>query len=107
MLDSFSEKYQEMGGIVEAFVEGENKRSPSCQCRVNAIGGAQAISTHDQVLESPSGQVFLGCTFPADDDVYRLDIQNAGMRVAEVLAAKGVLGRFATDFVSIPTADGS
>jgi len=104
--DSFSEKYQEMGGIVEAFVEGENKRSPSCQCRVNAIGGAQAISTHDQVLGGPSGQVFLGCTFPADD-AYRLDIQNAGMRVAEVLAAKGVLGRFATDFVSIPTADGS
>lgn len=103
--ESFSSKYQEMGGIVEAFVEGENKRSPSCQCRVNAVGGAQAISTHDQVLGGPSGQVFLGCTFPADD-AYRLDIQNAGMRVAEVLAAKGVLGRFATDFVSVPTADG-
>ena len=103
--ESFSIKYSEMGGIVEAFVEGENKRSPSCQCRVNAVGGAQAISTHDQVLGGPSGQVFLGCTFPADD-AYRLDIQNAGMRVAEVLAAKGVLGRFATDFVSVPTADG-
>ena len=103
--ESFSTKYSEMGGIVEAFVEGENKRSPSCQCRVNAVGGAQAISTHDQVLGGPSGQVFLGCTFPADD-AYRLDIQNAGMRVAEVLAAKGVLGRFATDFVSVPTADG-
>jgi len=103
--ESFSSKYQEMGGIVEEFVEGENKRSPSCQCRVNAVGGAQAISTHDQVLGGPSGQVFLGCTFPADD-AYRLDIQNAGMRVAEVLAAKGVLGRFATDFVSVPTEDG-
>ena len=103
--ESFSTKYSEMGGIVEAFVEGENKRSPSCQCRVNAVGGAQAISTHDQVLGGPSGRVFLGCTFPADD-AYRLDIQNAGMRVAEVLAAKGVLGRFATDFVSVPTADG-
>ena len=43
---------------------------------------------------------------PPADDAYRLDIQNAGMRVAEVLAAKGVLGRFATDFVSVPTADG-
>ena len=103
--ESFSTKYREMGGIVEAFVEGENKRSPSCQCRVNAVGGAQAISTHDQVLGGPSGQVFLGCTFPADE-TYRLDIQNAGMRVAEVLASKGVLGRFATDFVSVPTAEG-
>ena len=103
--ESFSTKYREMGGIVEAFVEGENKRSPSCQCRVNAVGGAQAISTHDQVLGGPSGQVFLGCTFPADE-TYRLDIQNSGMRVAEVLASKGVLGRFATDFVSVPTAEG-
>lgn len=103
--ESFSTKFADMGGIVEMFIEGENKRSPSCQCRVNAIGGAQAISTHDQVLGGPSGQVFLGCTFPADE-AYRLDIQDSGMRVAEVLASKGVLGRFATDFVSVPTADG-
>ena len=103
--EPFAAKYADMGGIVEMFVEGENKRSPSCQCRVNAIGGAQAISTHDQVLGGPSGQVFLGCTFPADS-AYRLEIQDAGMRVAEVLASKGVLGRFATDFVSVPTADG-
>ena len=103
--ESFKTKYNDMGGIVEAFVEGENKRSPSSQCRVNAIGGAQPISTHDQVLGGPSGQVFLGCTFPADE-AYRLEVQEAGMRVAEVLASKGVLGRFATDFVSIPTASG-
>ena len=103
--ESFEAKYQDMGGIVECFVEGKHKESPSCQCRVNAVGGAQAISTHDQVLGGPSGQVFLGCTFPANDS-YRLDIQNAGLRVAEVLASKGVLGRFATDFVSVPTDDG-
>ena len=103
--ESFRTKYEEMGGIVEVFVEGENKRSPSCQCRVNAVGGAQPISTHDQVLGGPSGQVFLGCTFPADE-AYRLEVQTAGMRVAEVLAKKGVLGRFATDFVSVPTPSG-
>jgi len=103
--ESFEAKYEDMGGVVECFVEGERKESPSCQCRVNAIGGAQAISTHDQVLGGPSGQVFLGCTFPANER-YRLDIQNYGIRVAEVLASKGVLGRFATDFVSVPTEDG-
>ncbi len=103
--ESFESKYEDMGGVVECFVEGERKESPSCQCRVNAVGGAQAISTHDQVLGGPSGQVFLGCTFPANES-YRLDIQSSGLRVAEVLAAKGVLGRFATDFVSVPTADG-
>jgi len=103
--ESFREKYEDMGGIVEQFIEGDVKRSPSIQCRVNAVGGAQPISTHDQVLGGPTGQVFMGCTFPADDS-YRLEIQDAGMRVAEVLAAKGVLGRFATDFVSIPGRDG-
>ena len=54
------------------------------------------ISTHDQVLGGASGQVFLGCTFPAMED-YRMDIQNAGMLVADELSKRGVLGRFATD----------
>jgi len=103
--ETFSEKYGQMGGVVEEFVEGENKRSPSSQNRVNALGVAQAISTHDQVLGGPSGQVFLGCTFPADP-VYRMEVQEAGMRVAEALAHKGALGRFATDFVSVPDGHG-
>ena len=103
--ESFRTKYAQMGGVVEEFVEGEHKESPSSQCRVNALGQPQSISTHDQILGGPSGQVFMGCTFPARPD-YRLEIQEAGMRVAEVLARKGVVGRFATDFVSVPTADG-
>ena len=92
-----------MGGVVEEFVEGEHKVSPSSQCRVNAVGQAQPISTHDQVLGGPTGQVFEGCTFPAHPD-YRKEIQDAGMRVAQVLADRGAMGRFATDFVSV--ADG-
>lgn len=103
--ERYAQKFREMGGVVEAFVEGADKRSPSAQCRVNAIGRPQPISTHDQVLGGPSGQVFLGCTFPADP-VYRMQIQEAGMRVAEVLARKGVMGRFAVDFVSTPDGDG-
>jgi hypothetical protein len=93
-------KFQQMQGVVESFVEGVEKCSPSSQNRVNAQGRAMGISTHDQVLGGPSGQVFMGCTFPAIDD-YRLQIQEAGLRVAEVLASKGVIGRFATDFVSV------
>ncbi|NCG21597.1 MAG: carboxylate-amine ligase [Rhodobacterales bacterium] len=98
--ESFSTKYLEMQGVVEAFVEGEIKESPSAQCRVNALGEAQVISTHDQVLGGPSGQVFLGCTFPARE-AYRLPVQRAGAKVAQVLAKKGVMGRFAIDFVSV------
>ena len=94
---AFEAKFEEMGGVVEEFIEGEIKESPSCQSRVNALGKPMTISTHDQVLE---GQVFLGCTFPARSE-YRIAIQKAGYRVAEILARKGVVGRFATDFVSV------
>lgn len=97
-------KFANMGGIVEAFIEGDEKRSPSAQCRINPLGKAVAISTHDQVLGGPSGQVFLGCTFPADD-AYRQAIHDAGMRVADVLRQRGVLGRFGIDFVSVAQDD--
>lgn len=102
--ESFIGKYQEMHGVVEAFVEGDIKTSPSVQCRVNAIGEPQVISTHDQVLGGPSGQVFLGCTFPAIDD-YRLEIQQSGSDIAQALAEKGVIGRFGIDYVSVKEHD--
>jgi hypothetical protein len=101
----FAGKYAEMGGVVEAFVEGQIKTSPSAQCRVNAIGEAQVISTHDQVLGGPSGQVFLGATFPAADD-YRLEIQASGRQIAEVMARHGVIGRFGIDYVSVRESTG-
>ncbi len=102
--ESFACKFEEMQGIVESFVEGEAKSSPSVQCRVNALGEPQVISTHDQVLGGPSGQTFMGCTFPAIDD-YRLSIQEAGSKIAAVLATKGVIGRFGIDFVSVRHGD--
>lgn len=103
--ESFEAKYRGMGGVVECFVEGQDKASPSCQSRVNAKGEPMTISTHDQVLGGPSGQVFLGCTFPAAED-YRVEVQEAGYQVAKVLASRGVIGRFATDFVSVPQPGG-
>ncbi|MFT7518082.1 MAG: hypothetical protein ACI9MC_000206 [Kiritimatiellia bacterium] len=96
----FSEKYSDMGGIVESFVDGAIKCSPSVQCRVNALGHGQVISTHDQVLGGTSGQIFEGCTFPARED-YRLELQDAGSKVAKLLADRGVIGRFAVDFMSV------
>ncbi len=101
----FLQKFREMGGVVEAFVDGSPKASPSTQTRVTPTGEAQVISTHDQVLGGPDGQVFEGCTFPAHPD-YRLEIQELGLRVARVLASRGVIGRFATDFVSVRGAEG-
>ena len=93
-----------MGGIVEEFIEGEVKRSPSAQFRVDPLGELSPISTHDQVLGGQSGQIFLGCRFPADEE-YRLQIQESGAKAARVLADKGVLGRFAIDFLSVKRGD--
>lgn len=104
--DAFVQKYGEMGGVVEAWVDGDVKVSPSAQCRVNAVGEAQAISTHDQVLGGPTGQVFLGATFPAADG-YRLAVQDAGLQIARELGKRGVIGRFGIDFVSVKQPDDS
>jgi hypothetical protein len=52
------------------------------------------------VLGGRSGQVFLGCRFPADA-AYRLEIQATGLRAAESLRDHGVLGRFGVDFISV------
>ncbi|RMH15688.1 MAG: carboxylate-amine ligase [Acidobacteria bacterium] len=103
--ERYRERFADMGGIVETFVEGEPKRSPSVQCRIDPLGGIDLISTHDQELGGRSGQVFKGCTFPADP-AYRLDVQAAGARAAELLRQRGILGRFAIDFVSVREGDG-
>ncbi len=95
---SYFAKFEEMGGIVEEFIEGAEKRSPSAQLRVSPSGEVVVISTHDQILGGPSAQVFLGCSFPADDG-YRLAIQEAGTRIAKVLAQRGVVSRLGVDFL--------
>jgi hypothetical protein len=102
--DLYQEKLRAMGGIVEEFIAGNIKRSPSAQFRINPVGGVDAVSTHDQVLGGANGQIFLGCRFPADTS-YRLDIQAKGARVAQALAGKGVLGRFGIDFISVKDGD--
>ena len=96
--DLYFDKYARMGGIVEEFIEAPEKLSPSCQLRVSPHGEVLPISTHDQILGGPSGQMFLGCTFPAHDD-YRLRIQEAGQHIGHVLGRYGVISRFAVDFL--------
>jgi hypothetical protein len=103
--ERFLAKFVTMGGIVEAFVEGDRKRSPSVQCRIDPLGDPEIVSTHDQLLAGPTGQVYHGCTFPADE-AYRDALHDAAERIARGLAGKGVIGRFSVDFVSVPTADG-
>jgi hypothetical protein len=96
--EAYTEKYARMGGIVEEFLEAREKHSPSAQLRNSPRGEVVPISTHDQILGGPSGQVFLGCSFPAHED-YRLRIQETGLRIGSALAAHGVVSRFGVDFL--------
>ncbi|HEY9696087.1 MAG TPA: peptide ligase PGM1-related protein [Trichocoleus sp.] len=101
---NFSSQIPELGAITEAFIEGEVKRSPSVQGRITPLGTVEIISTHDQILGGPDGQVFLGCRFPADES-YRLQLQDYGMKVGKALAAKGALERFSLDFIAVQQPD--
>ena len=104
--ECFLARFPRVGGIVEAFIEGEATRSPSAQCRIDPLGGVRVISTHEQVLGGPTGQIFLGCTFPALPES-QAALHGAALRVAEVLKRDGVLGRFGVDFVAVRGADGA
>ncbi len=97
-VEEYFEKYTRMGGIVEEFIDAPEKMSPSAQLRIGPRGDVLPISTHDQILGGPSDQVFLGCSFPARDE-YRMPIQEAALRIGEVLAQQGVVSRFAVDFL--------
>jgi len=98
--DNFSGRITELGAIVEAFVEGEIKRSPSVQGRITPNGDVEILSTHDQILGGPDGQIYLGCRFPADE-AYRLQLQQLGIKVGRKLAEKGALERFGVDFIAV------
>jgi hypothetical protein len=97
-------KFQHMGGIVELFVEGDTKISPSVQCRITPTGECTIVSTHDQELGGDSGQIFIGAHFPAHVD-YAAEIGRLGKAVGENLQKRGVLGRFAIDFISVKEND--
>jgi hypothetical protein len=82
-----------MGGIVEEMIEAEEVRSPSVQMRIRPDGTAVLVSSHEQVLGGKTGQVYLGCRFPARQE-YRSLIQQQALRIGRVLSDKGVIGRY-------------
>lgn len=95
----FMAALEQMGGVVEERITGEPFRSPSVQLRINPDGELQVLSTHDQILGGSTGQSYVGCRFPADD-AYREAIQRDAIKVGQVLAGHGVVGRFGVDFVA-------
>lgn len=96
----YMEKFEERGGIVEELISGEEMLSPSAQLRVSPLGEVQLLSTHDQMLGGPSGQLYLGARFPANPE-YGPMISQESMKVGERFAKEGIVGRFAIDFIVV------
>src|SRR5438477_716292 len=98
--DEYAAKFRARGGIVEerVGVGAKEVRSPSVQLRITPLGKVELLSTHDQMLGGPSGQSYLGCTFPADP-AYASAITRDAAKAGELLRDAGVIGRFALDFV--------
>jgi hypothetical protein len=105
-LDYFFEKFSSMEGIVEEFLEGDIKMSPSVQCVIGPDRQITIASTHDQLLGGDDGQVFIGAIFPASEE-YNISLAEEGKKIAETLAQKGAMGRFAVDFISVKQEDNS
>lgn len=97
---TFFRHLQVMGGIVEEWIEGDAKFSPSVQLRVDVRDHLHELSTHDQVLGGAAQQVFLGARFPADAR-YRASIQAEARKIGEVLRDHGIHGRMAVDFLVV------
>lgn len=97
---TYAGAFADKGGIVEERITGEEFRSPSVQLRVTPPGNIELLSTHDQLLGGPTGQSYYGCRFPADTE-YAASITEEAAKVGARLAAEGVLGRFAIDFVTV------
>ena len=97
----FASKIEDEGGVVEELVREPGMMSPSVQMRIAPDGTYEIVSTHDQILGGPDGQVYLGCRFPARPE-YRLTIQDHAANVAKVLAARGIIGSFGIDFIVVP-----
>jgi hypothetical protein len=97
--EAFLDGFESGGGIVEERIDGEDFRSPSVQLRASPDGDVEVLSTHDQVLGGPSGQTYFGCRFPADAR-YAPRMTEEALAIGRELAARGVMGRFAVDFVA-------
>jgi len=87
------------GGVVEERITGTRFSSPSAQVDIRPDGEIVVLATHEQVLGGEGGQVYLGCTFPADP-AYAPVLAEHAAKVGARLAAEGAIGRFAIDFVT-------
>jgi hypothetical protein len=87
------------GGVVEELIAGARFASPSVQLDISPYGEVVVLSTHEQLLGGESGQVYVGCRFPADP-AYGSELARHGRAIGELLARRGVVGRLSVDFAA-------
>lgn len=93
------------GAVVEELIDGPQLASPSVQVEIVPGGEVTVLSTHEQVLGGDSGQVYVGCDFPARGP-YSERLAAHGAAIGRALATRGALGRFGVDFMVVQDASG-
>ncbi|MEV8633309.1 peptide ligase PGM1-related protein [Streptosporangium sp. NPDC051023] len=99
---TFAEKIAERGAVLEEFIEERPLYSPSALAMITPGGSYDVVATHEQILGGQNGDVYKGCVFPSRAD-YRTEVGECAERIAEVLAARGVVGLFGVDFFAVKT----
>jgi hypothetical protein len=94
---AYLERFARIGGIAEEFVEGVEK-VVSAQVRINPRGQVVLTSTHDELRGGRLGLESVGCAFPADDRCRRT-VQEAALRVGQLLAGQGLVSRLSVEFL--------
>ena len=87
------------GAVVEELITGTRFTSPSVQIDVLPDRRVVVLATHEQVMGGTTGQVYMGCRFPADA-AYVAELARHGRAVGKSLAQRGVLGRASIDFAA-------
>jgi hypothetical protein len=95
--EGFLARFARTRGVVEELLE-DVEHVASGQARINPRGLVSLTSTHDEIRGGPNGLVSEGCRFPADDR-WRASVQEQALRVAEVLAGKGMVSRISVEFM--------
>lgn len=96
--DFFMARMAKIGGVVEEFLEGSKKTSPSGQGFLHPNQGVELLSTHEQILTGPDGMVYDGALFPALD---KGPIGADTLRVGEILQQEGAVAYYGVDFLNV------
>jgi hypothetical protein len=104
-LESFVDYIRNEGAAIEQFIPNIDKATfPSVQSEILPDGTARVLSSHEQILIDRNN--YIGATLSANKK-YRKVVERFALEVAKQLAARGVVGRFGTDFAAVPNDDGT